>query len=64
MNVNVVKVKKALKKQHYKITNESDEINLELIKALEKFQKDNGLAGDGIFGYWTYDKIRVYFDEN
>ena len=64
MNANVIKVKKALIKQGFEIKDETDEINLELIKALEKFQIKQGLVGDGIFGYWTYDKLRAYFDEN
>ena len=63
MNVSVIKVKKALKKQDFKITHETNEIDLELIKALEKFQIKQGLTGDGIFGYWTYEKLRVYFDD-
>ncbi len=64
MNASVIKVKKALKQQGFKISDKSEEINLELIKALEQFQIKQGLVGDGIFGYWTYDKLRVYFEDN
>jgi len=61
MHVDVAQVKKELIKQNFKITDESSEINLELIKAIEKFQEKIGIYGDGVFGYWTYDKLRTNF---
>lgn len=63
MNVSISRIKKLLRKLDYKINEESDAISIELIKGLEDFQKDNNLPADGIFGYWTYDKIRSYFND-
>lgn len=62
MNVSISVIKKVLRKLDYEINEVSDSISIELVKGLEDFQKDNKLPSDGIFGYWTYDKLRPYFN--
>lgn len=62
MNVSISLVKRVLRSLNYKISDEANSITIELVKGLEVFQKDNGLPSDGIFGYWTYDKLRPFID--
>lgn len=62
MGLDVSQVKKALRNAGYDIHDQSEEITTELIETLEKFQEDNNFdSQDGVFGYWTFEKLRIGF---
>ncbi|MBN1989751.1 MAG: hypothetical protein JW783_10175 [Bacteroidales bacterium] len=71
LGVSVVDVKKALNRwfQNRKgdgavlLKNESERIDEELIAALKLFQRESCLKNsDGIFGYYTCEKLKKYMD--
>lgn len=71
LKVSVLDVKKALNnwinqnnnKNIPPISDLSDTIDSELIQIIKLFQDDMGLRNtDGIFGYYTCDKLRYYFN--
>lgn len=73
LDVRVIQVKKGLNKwlkmkkdsRINKIMDLSEVVNAELIEALKVFQEDQKIENhDGIFGYYTCDKLKKYFDQN